>query len=245
MINRNKINDMLCKGKSDKENHFDVICHFLDYLNSRSSDFILKGGTSLMVCYQLDRFSEDIDLDSTNKNIERFINDFCKENGYQVRKAKDTTTTKRYMIHYSDEHKPLKIEISYRQKRIDSARVTHINGVTVYRINELFGMKINAYNSRDKIRDLYDVVFITKHYIDDISDERIEVFKDILSYKGLEQFDYLIKTQKDELIDNDKLATDFLEVFDKLELLDDYELENNISLEKENDLADDFEDREL
>ena len=28
---------------------------------------ILKGGTSLMFCYKLDRFSEDLDLDSTTK----------------------------------------------------------------------------------------------------------------------------------------------------------------------------------
>ena len=61
MINRNEINDTHWKGLTNKENHFSVICDFLDYLNNKTSDFILKGGTSLMVCYKLDRFSEDID----------------------------------------------------------------------------------------------------------------------------------------------------------------------------------------
>lgn len=32
-------------------------------------NFILKGGTSLMLYYGLDRFSEDIDLDSKTNNM--------------------------------------------------------------------------------------------------------------------------------------------------------------------------------
>jgi hypothetical protein len=39
--------------------------------------------------------------------------------------------------------------------------------------------------------------------------------------KGLEQFDYLIQSQKDELIDNDKLANDLLDVFEKLDIIVD------------------------
>lgn len=30
------------------------------------------------MCYNLDRFSEDIDLDSTNKNIKKYIDNFVK-----------------------------------------------------------------------------------------------------------------------------------------------------------------------
>lgn len=32
--------------------------------SSQGNPFVLKGGTALMECYGLDRFSEDIDLDS-------------------------------------------------------------------------------------------------------------------------------------------------------------------------------------
>ena len=49
--------------------HFEIIKDFLLYLNRVSKDYILKGGTSLMTCYGLDRFSEDIDLDGFNKNF--------------------------------------------------------------------------------------------------------------------------------------------------------------------------------
>ncbi|MEG0360625.1 MAG: nucleotidyl transferase AbiEii/AbiGii toxin family protein [Longicatena sp.] len=224
MIDNDKINDILWKSDNDKQNHFEVMCRMLESLNYSSHDFILKGGTALMVCYGLDRFSEDIDLDSTNKNIEKYVDDFCKANNYMYRKAKDTNTTKRFQIHHSENMKPLKVEILYRQKQIDETKTEILNGVCVYKINELFGMKMNAYNSRDKIRDLYDVVYIMKNFKERISLEKLDMFKDVLSYKGLEQFDYLIKTQKDELINNEKLASDFLDVFDKLDLLDDYEI---------------------
>ena len=239
MINLDDINSKKWMDLEDKKKHFEVICNFLEYLNRNSNDYFLKGGTSLMLCYGLDRFSEDIDLDSTNKSISGIVNKFCAINGFEYRVAKDTDTVKRFLIHYGT-NKPLKIEISYRQKSIDKNRVCLKNGVYVYKINEIFGMKMNAYNSRDKIRDLYDVVFIVNHYYDQLSEERLEMFKDVLSYKGLEQFDYLINTQQDELIDKDKLGNDFLEMFDKLGVL--YDKENQFNKTPLTDLSEMFQE---
>ena len=92
-------------------------------------------------------------------------------------------------------------------------------------------MKINAYNRENNIQDLYDIVFIMKNYKDSISDILIEQLKNSFEYKGLEQFDYLIKTQDDTLIDKDKLAENLLELYDDLGLIDSYsdKLENEIS----------------
>ena len=84
------------------------------------------------------------------------------------------------------------------------------------------GMKINAYNNRDKIRDLYDIVFIMKNYKEQIPELLIEQLRDSFQYKGLEQFDYLIKTQDDSLLDKDMLAENLLEIFDDLGLIDNY-----------------------
>lgn len=236
MIDKSKINNSLWSNDETKTKHFSIICSFLEYLNSQSSSFVLKGGTSLMICYGLDRFSEDIDLDGTNRSIERFIKDFCTLNHYGYRNAKNTETTKRYMIHYSESAKPLKVEVSYRQKEIASNRTEIINGVNVYKINELFGMKVNAYNNRDKIRDLYDVIFIIKRYKKELSSERVDMFKDVVSNKGLEQFDYLIKTQKDDLINTSKLSSDFLDTFNELGLLDDYSLNEIQHDDKDSDI---------
>lgn len=105
--------------KDWQKEHYTVISDFLRHLNITTSDFVLKGGTSLMMCYNLDRFSEDVDLDAqrSNKNIERIVDEFCKKYNYSYNVNKDTDTVKRFMIHYTDKYnKPLKVEISYRKK---------------------------------------------------------------------------------------------------------------------------------
>lgn len=202
--------------------HKDVIVNFLNHLNSVSDDFVLKGGTALMTCYNLDRFSEDIDLDGRNPEIEKIVASFCKEQGVSYRTAKDTDTVKRFMIHYGNPTgKPLKVEISYRRKSIDPSEITKIYGVSVYRLESLCIMKANAYASRDRIRDLYDLAFICNHHWDELSAPTKALVRATVEHKGIEQFDYLIQTQSDELIDKDKLAADFLEMFDRLDLLAD------------------------
>lgn len=198
--------------------HYNIISEFLTYLNCKSKNYVLKGGTSLMMCYNLTRFSEDIDLDGFSTDIETIIDDFCKTNNYRYRIAKDTDTVKRYMVHYNGK-KPLKIEVSYRVKRISfGVETANINGILVYNIQNILTMKLNAYTGRDKIRDLYDVVFIGLNYWNLINEQLRFMFRDTLAFKGVEQFDYVIKDQSDELIDNDKLAEDFLNIWGKLGL---------------------------
>lgn len=65
-----------------RNEHGKVISDFLAYLNKCSGDYILKDGTSLMMCYGLDRFSEDIDLDcARSKQIKNIVEDFCNQMG--------------------------------------------------------------------------------------------------------------------------------------------------------------------
>lgn len=218
-----------------RKEHGKVIADFLKYLNSRTHDFVLKGGTSLMECYNLDRFSEDIDLDSRNKRMEPIIKDFCDMYGYSYRVAKDTDTVKRYMIHYSESaSKPLKVEISYRRREIDPKEVTIRNGITVYNIDTLCIMKTNAYSGRDKIRDLYDVSFICNNYYDELSEPTKTMLRNAIEYKGVEQFDYIVQEQHDTLIDEDKLAEDFLNMYEKLGLLYDNEEKEIVESIREN-----------
>lgn len=201
--------------------HKKTIDAFLKYLNDVSEDFVLKGGTALLTCYGLDRFSEDIDLDGKDTEIENIVNKFCEDNGFTYRVGKDTATVKRYFLNYGNDRKPLKIEVSFRKKQINNDETRKINGILVYDIDSLCRMKTNAYSSRDKIRDLYDVTFICNNYYDNLSSQTISQMQEALSYKGIEQFDYILKEQKDELIDENKLASDFLLMFDKLGLLYD------------------------
>lgn len=209
--------------------HEQIIKQFLSELNKESDVFILKGGTSLRQCYGLDRFSEDIDLDATAKNIIPFAKRFCQKHGYTLRIAKDTKNVKRCFINYDDLKKPLKIEVSYRQKSIPEGEINNINGIMVYTIDRIAQMKAMAYSSRDKIRDLYDITYLCNKYFDSLSDNTKSLLVDALSRKGLEEFDYLVKTQRDPLINTDKLASDFLDASSKLGVLyDEDEITNSI-----------------
>lgn len=203
-----------------REQHGAVLRNFVLFLNSRSKSFILKGGTSLMLCYGLTRFSEDIDLDAlnTSRGLVSEVDTFCKLNNFSYRTVKDTKTVKRYMIHYGG-IKPLKVEISYRRRSIAVSEYTVINGILVYTIPSILVLKLNAYNGRDKLRDLYDVVFICKNYWGMLPQTLKLQVADALSYKGLEHFDYITKTQSDDLIDKSVLANEFLELYNALGLL--------------------------
>lgn len=179
-----------------------------------------------MECYGLNRFSEDIDLDSTGgQTILKIIDTFCNRNGYTSRVAKNTETVKRIFIHYedesNDEEKPLKIEISYRSKEIPKEITCIRNGILVYDINYLTLLKNNAFNSRNKIRDLYDLTFIYNHYKDNLQPYIKETMTQSIQHKGLEYFDYITENQKDDLIDKDNLTNDFLKMYFDMGLLKD------------------------
>lgn len=210
------------KNNDWRVKHGKVLRDFIKFLNDRTDKYVLKGGTSLMLCYNLNRFSEDIDLDSTDKrSIKAIVDDFCKLHKYPYRIAKDTDTVKRFMINYddtADKKKPLKVEISYRKIKIENKDVTNINGISVYNISNIALMKSTAYSARDKIRDLFDVVFICNNYFDELDDYAKKSLQEALSYKGIEQYDLIINDQSDELIDPDILAENFLTAWDKLDL---------------------------
>jgi predicted nucleotidyltransferase component of viral defense system len=82
---------------------------------------VLKGGTALLLAYDLDRFSEDLDFDSTKAfNLEKRVNDSAKKSNVKVNKIflkKDTSTTKRYVVNYTSEQgkRRLKIETIFQQ----------------------------------------------------------------------------------------------------------------------------------
>lgn len=172
-----------------------------------------------MECYGLDRFSEDIDLDSEHKGLIQIVDDFCEKQHFTYRVDKDTDTVERCFVDYGGK-KPLKIEASFRRKKIPISEITNINGICVYTLKTIALQKCNAYMDRDRIRDLYDITFICKNFYDDLPSVHKQILQNALQYKGLEQFDFLVSNlNRDELIDVDKLADDFLAVYDKLGLL--------------------------
>lgn len=211
--------------------HRKIINNFLLYLNNKSEDFILKEGTALLLCYGLDRFSEDIYLDGLRGSCEKYIILFCELNNFSYRVAKDTATTKRYMLNYGNDSKPLKIEISYRRKiKITKFKTNEnddsiciINNIKVYSIDTLCNLKLTAYAGRDKIRDLYDLSFIIINCSDNLNITTVRSVINSLECKGSDYAEYLINTQEDHLIDGDVIIGMCLTMYSLLGLLEEDE----------------------
>jgi Uncharacterized conserved protein len=127
---------------------------------------VLKGGTALLLCYGLDRPSEDLDFDSSRKmGLERRITDALKGRCRidDLKTLKDTDTVQRLRLNYSDLQTglegSLKIETSFRESP-DPSQVVVKNGIRVYTLNKLFILKTIAFYERTTARDFYDLAFL-------------------------------------------------------------------------------------
>ncbi|MCL2311244.1 MAG: nucleotidyl transferase AbiEii/AbiGii toxin family protein [Firmicutes bacterium] len=156
----------------------------------KRENFVLKGGTGLLLAYNLDRYSEDLDYDGKDRNIDLTgdIQKGAKNVDVEIKEiilAKNTGTVKRYKIHYADsEYDPLKLEISYRDN-IDEKDVTVINEIRVYNISKLTELKTNAFINRLSARDIYDVGFLLQEYGAKIEKETLEKISNKISEVGI------------------------------------------------------------
>lgn len=105
-------------SEDEKELHVTLMKSILEEISNKKLPTYLKGGTALLLCYGLDRFSEDIDLNSEiNFNLENVIkiaSQKVKIEISEIKILKDTNTTKRYKVFYNN--RTLKIETSFRDK---------------------------------------------------------------------------------------------------------------------------------
>lgn len=157
----------------------------------RELPLVLKGGTALLLCYGLDRFSEDIDLDGRKKlnirsRVEAALSRVTRE--HDIRIAKDTDTVQRLKIRYvtAVSKGALKIEVSYRNG-FDDADTAVISGVKTYRVACLIEQKLAALEGRTTARDLYDVAFLVGTYPNEFSEQaRRDIQRMTLDIDGLE-----------------------------------------------------------
>lgn len=138
----------------------------------------LKGGTALLLCYGLDRFSEDIDLDGRKKvNLQNRLASVLERvtRTHDIRIVKDTDTVQRLKIRYETAKATgtLKVEVSYRQGFTDTDIVS-IDGVKTYAVARLIEQKLNALEGRTTARDLYDVAFLAERYAKEFSPAALE-----------------------------------------------------------------------
>jgi predicted nucleotidyltransferase component of viral defense system len=177
--------------------------------NNNKNELVLKGGTALLFCYGLPRYSTDLDYDGFNYNpdIMDGIKSVFNSKELELEKInikKDTDTVKRFMIHYREaENNPIKLEISFRNMDdVDSVRDNRvfINNINTYNIKYLAATKINTFLERTAARDVFDASFLLSGYPDSVSKDLIEKCKNKLTVIGLDQMENIIKN--DEIIKN-------------------------------------------
>lgn len=171
---------------------------------SAKDALVLKGGTSLLLAYGLDRFSEDMDFDGKwPVELENCIESAAKKCGIRIEAinlSKDTETTKRYKVHYGAENEygsyPLKIECSFRQAAtINENDVVEIDGMRVYQVEKLAELKVAALLGREKARDIYDVHFLLEKYPEAFNSKILERLAEGINQKGIDIF---LKTYEDD-----------------------------------------------
>lgn len=181
----------------EQSRHLDLMYHIAQEVTARTGDnFVLKGGTALLLAYGLPRFSTDLDFDGRRTSIDmtpalRAGADTAGVPVRNLRTAKNTWAVRRYMLHYRDDvMKPLKVEISYRQgDNIDEDDVTTINGIRTYNLDKLTTLKIDALVNRAKGRDIFDVAYLLAQHPESVSNhdlQRIDQVIDIIGLNDLE-----------------------------------------------------------
>lgn len=199
----------------DWAKHDAMIRKYLAFINTKSDKFVLKGGSALHVCYNSPRISDDIDFDGFDEKFLEYSKEFCEENDIPYNIKKDTDTTKRIMLHHDDENcKPLKIETSYRNKCLPNTMMAEMNSVLTYTVNRLAKQKANAFQNRDKIRDIYDLCYIYDTYEAVLTEETLVDIQDAFLSKTPEDVLYMVTENPDSQIDSNKLFDDFCRIYE-------------------------------
>jgi predicted nucleotidyltransferase component of viral defense system len=150
---------------------------------------IIHGGTAIWRCYSGNRFSEDIDvyLPKNLKNsdeIERFRQNLEKI-GFHTRKFKKTNNSLYSVFSYNDAI--VRLEAVFKDvKNFVSKDFELSNGtfILVYTLSpeDMIKEKINAYQKRKKVRDLYDIYFLL-NFVEDKKKVKEDLTKFLSSFK--------------------------------------------------------------
>jgi predicted nucleotidyltransferase component of viral defense system len=180
---------------SQQEVHRKIMEAICEVIHDEGKPLVLKGGTALLLGYNLQRFSEDLDFDLTmplqgHLNIESICKSAVKKlagRGIRVslanfKEPKKTGTTHRCRPMFSAGEGmppiPIKIEISSRSTP-DPESIHTINGIYVYSVSEIARLKLLAAQEDESLpyrtaaRDLHDLAFIASYWEDKLPDEII------------------------------------------------------------------------
>lgn len=128
-------------------------------------DAILYGGTAVWRCYNGGRFSEDIDI-YVGQSFEKKLKQVLEENKISI-----IWRDKELSLHMrlSDGTTEMLLEANIGKYESAISQYTNVDGssitITTLSPTELLVRKIEAYEGRRYIRDIYDIVHLT-NYLD-------------------------------------------------------------------------------
>ena len=184
-----------------EKTHTRIMRAICEVIQAGNKPLVLKGGTALMLCYQIDRFSEDLDFDlsrelKTHLNLESLCKEGLKKLNMQGEKIElskfsdlkktDTTHRARALFTLPGEKMPVSLKLEVSARRLpDPDVIRELGGIKVYSIDEIARLKLLAAQEnpempyRTAARDLHDLAFIASKYEEDLADKTIrdlEVF---------------------------------------------------------------------
>lgn len=139
----------------------------LEMLYSIDNRLVLHGGTAVWRCYRGNRFSEDLDMYSTSvAQVKEKLPQLAKVHSIQVNKLK--TTENLLFAKLSAQGTEVRVEINYSAKILpcfksyEKADGSYMEILTLP-AEDLIIEKINAYQSRKFVRDIYDIYHLSNY----------------------------------------------------------------------------------
>lgn len=220
--------------KDQKEHH--ILMKELA-VNLNDTPLVLIGGTALYLCYGLDRFSVDIDLDTNKKiNLENRIKNNLppkiKLNNF--RHIKDTPVNSKYNINYinsSGNENNLIIEMKIKENT--EIPFTIIEDIKVAKINYLIKAKIECLEERTKSRDLYDLSFLTEKFQKEFTHNDIEKLTQFIKKNDLLN-KYMEDWDEDPLLSKFDITEKIIQLTQNIEKIKDFQFNNFLKKAEKN-----------
>lgn len=150
----------------------------------RNENLVMKGGTLLRACDEEARYSEDLDFDWVGKFedfyllINRVLDDVMQNSDIKFTVRPKRRTSKNLIIEWKTAYDGgnTKIEAVFLKNRedlppkqfwdVDVERYGDINGpsqICGYTVTSIMADKLSCISSREKARDLYDIITLSEH----------------------------------------------------------------------------------
>ena len=149
------------------ENYMKRILHWI--FGNKIGDFLwFKWWTLSYFCYNLDRFSTDIDIDIIDLDNEKEVVEVVREILHELWDVKNETmgkTLHRRIFRYDEKSMNIKVELNKRVRRSNTYDIQNIDWMKIRCMSpdSIFANKLVALYERFKNRDLYDINFFLKN----------------------------------------------------------------------------------